>query len=615
MNIVLYFSMIYINAVFISFLTKKKLSFCIPFSLFLIMLFGYFFAMLGLLYQSIWIILIITILELLYLIYLIYKKKIDYKKYITSPCTIYMLVIMVITILLFNNSYVDKWDELVQWAIYAKNMYINNKLFDLSFTSVQNAYPPIIAITQYTVCKLGGVFSEADLHRVSYFVAVLPLTIVFSGKYKSKLRYICLVLLSAFFPLLFFSTFLRSSYVDVIVAMLAGFMFLALIAEDVNYFNLVLFFIAGCILTTTKEIGFYITGILYVVVLFDMLLFRRKQYFDLISTIWNKNKAKFVFMIFMAMLPIIIHYYWIYYAEAVLLVGNHETEMSLNTWSSATISNYLFAIIHTPVASANKVLKFPTIVWLIIFISILLSTMIKSDRIWRRKIIFAILAIIIIYVLYNIAQLVAYISMFSESESIGLTSYERYLRILLLELEVITYFIILPKFINCISKTFWIYLFTCVLAFNPKPIVTTTKLATIGTTDKENFERRFSYSDSIISKLSSNDRVFYIDQNLEYRGYDGYNYWVIRYKLTPIRVQDDNWSILIKEKLTAEDTWTKNMSVEEWSAKLREFDYVYLAVTSEQFKEDYSSLFCSNISDYTLYKVVYSNNELQLESN
>ena len=614
MNIILYFSLIYINAVLISFLTKKKLGFCIPLSLFLIMLFGYFCAILGLLYQSIWIILIISIIEFLYLIYLIYKNKINCKEYITDPCSIYMLVIMVITILLFHNSYVDKWDELVQWAIYAKNIYINNKLFDLSFTSAQNAYPPIIAITQYTVCKLGGVFSEADLHRVSFFVAVLPLAIVFSKNYKSKFRYVSLALLSAFFPLLFFSTFLRSSYVDVIVAMLAGFMFLVLIAEDVNYFNLALFFIAGCILTTTKEIGFYITGILYIIVLFDMFLFRRKQYFDLIKNTWNKSKIKFILMIFMAMLPIIIHYFWIYYAAAVLLVGNHETEMSLNAWSTITISNYLYAIIHTPVASANKILKLPTIIWLIIYISVLLSTMIKSDKTWKKKIVFVILAVTIIYVLYNVAQCVAYISMFSESESTGLTSYERYLRILLLILEVITYYTVLPRFINYTSKTYWIYLFACILAFNPKPILTTTKLAISGTTDKTNFENRFSYSDRIISCLNSNDKVYYVDQNLEYRGYDGYNYWVIRYKLTPIKVQDDDWSILVKGKLTDEDVWTKNISAKEWSTQLREFDYVYLATTSDQFKKDYSSLFCSNISDYTLYKVIYTNNELQLEA-
>ena len=89
---------------------------------------------------------------------------------------------------------------------------------------------------------------------------------------------------------------------------------------------------------------------------------------------------------------------------------------------------------------------------------------------------------------------------------------------------------------------------------------------------------------------NKNNKIYFIS------GDEGYYYWMYRYEVTPLKIQD--WYYSDKVNLFEE---------------LKNYDYLYIKNYEEGFEEKYSNLFEEKIEKNTFYVIVKENNEIQLK--
>ena len=91
---------------------------------------------------------------------------------------------------------------------------------------------------------------------------------------------------------------------------------------------------------------------------------------------------------------------------------------------------------------------------------------------------------------------------------------------------------------------------------------------------------------------------------------NGYPTNILRYHLTPQRVNSSYYSL--GKPYGDQDFWTANISVEELSIILKDYEYVYLMSVDDQFRYTYNELF--EIDTYPnneqLFKVIKKENQL-----
>ena len=107
-------------------------------------------------------------------------------------------------------------------------------------------------------------------------------------------------------------------------------------------------------------------------------------------------------------------------------------------------------------------------------------------------------------------------------------------------------------------------------------------------------------SEKLIRKnVKAGERVYTVITNS-----DGFEYWTLRYTISPILTNINQLYWSIGEPYSESDIWTRNYDVQEWKQILMDsYDYVYLFRVEEKFEKKYGKLFDSKIESNQLYKV------------
>jgi hypothetical protein len=223
----------------------------------------------------------------------------------------------------------------------------------------------------------------------------------------------------------------------------------------------------------------------------------------------------------------------------------------------------------------------------------------------KRYILFGIMSIVM-FMVYSAYMLVLYLFTFSASEAVNLASFDRY------EYTIILGFLMgMIMIVLAINKekrmSSLIIMYACILFIIPEDITYYfERNADIQSTVAA--RACYEYGEEVAQLLSSDDKVYIISQES-----DGYDYFVLRYILSPVhtqvRLDNQGWkdvSWYLGEPRGVNDDRRRNITPEDWVQYLmdEDFDYVLLYHVDEQFISEYSSAFEGDeIGDNRLYYV------------
>jgi hypothetical protein len=109
------------------------------------------------------------------------------------------------------------------------------------------------------------------------------------------------------------------------------------------------------------------------------------------------------------------------------------------------------------------------------------------------------------------------------------------------------------------------------------------------------------------AEIPEGSKVYIITQHRA-----GFEFYLLRYEM--VGAQFGEMPFSIGSKKDEGDTWTEEaMDAKKWSEALRSFDFVVLSITTESFKDEFSSLFKDGLVESdSVYKVMKYQNKVLL---
>ena len=275
--------------------------------------------------------------------------------------------------------------------------------------------------------------------------------------------------------------------------------------------------------------------------------------------------------------------------------GPAYQKTTLFTFISALFINKISsnALIHTSYAQFS----------IIIFtFSILLSAFAKQAN-ERNKYFVAHSLIFLESIIYAVSLLLLYMFTYSESEAVRLASSDRYLSTFLLGSSFFTVSILIFKIkefkLNKIVKIVLASIVSILIVFNFAIKNDTSVINPPSAAETVEFRQHYSQVEDIKEYITTDDKVFFLAQ-----GSSGIAYHISRYLTLPLNLDYKPFSYSIGSSKRENDLWTMEVSDTDFiETLLKEYDYIYIFHTDEEFNERYGSLFSSMPEDRNLYKI------------
>ena len=611
------------GSVFAAVFYKQKFEKTITYTFFGIVFFLFIFGFFGCLLIGLYIIFVLTIV--MYLssgIKLLIKP--DFKCFIHSffsPGFFMFSALYVFLIIIDRGKMAYKPDEFSHWMDSIKvmiqlNDFIASPLSNSTFPS----YPPAMTIFQYFVQSSYRLFNPEAFSEwrmyLAYqlFAASVFFPLLSSDMIRTPGRMIISLSVIALCPILFYSDFYHSVFIDAFIGILtgAGFYFLYINrntgTKDIAYFALL-----TAVLSISKDVGKYFSCILilnYLVILaVNMFYSRREKTFSI-------KKAANLFSLLLTPLAIFM---WknvlarnstrIRFDNPIDLIGytrlfflhdgtDYKQEVADN------IKNAFFSKGITRISGLGVAVSYFSLI-LIFAIAFLLIIRSESKEMADRRAIKQ-LEIIAAFALiqaiaYTYSLGAVYIANFIEYEATTLASYDRYMNMAFLPVWICIVFIVLTRILNNQSwKVPAICLVLIILFVSPVDNLIKTMDGT-SLRDSLAYRQKFQpITEQIEQVCDGNASILYIAQ--EKRSTE---YFTQRYISRPNNI-NGRWSIIGEKGGTFYDgdLWTRTRTVEQLrNLLISDYDYLALYCSNAYFREYYSELFTDDIIDNTLYTV------------
>jgi hypothetical protein len=526
------------------------------------------------------------------------------------------------------------WDELTHWGSALKNMYFLNALGTLKEASGSvGSYPPGISIYQYFWIKPFRSFTEFPAFIASNMIFFSLIT-VFIKRFdlKSFLFSVSIFLI----PILFLPTFFSSIYVDSLLGILLGCIFLAYFIfnrkEDKTY-RIILISSIVAVLTLSKDVGLILSGIALMVILIDIFFFQRNSIIKDFST---KNNLFYKLrtlspLLIPAIVSITLRFIWSLHLKLTnaFTSSGAKIEEGIKGTVERLISNNLLPYQYETIENFKKALiedalyplefSYVVLLLLIIFFLIIVIFVVKSIKPSKNRLLLAFLGTIVGGILYTCLILFLYISVFSPYESIMLASYSRYLLSYFISIFFFFLLFIIQKskislkgigLKNTFLDNLRLIVFVVVLFFSFHYLINrnenTIKTNIVGARASVHDIRgmRDGYDQILIWKKyfsEINNKDLYIISS----GDQGYDYLAMIHTLYPIYIEwKQDYSVALEPYYPQlNDPWTKIFTAEEWGNYVKEkYKFIFVFSYDEKFKETYGHLF-DELANNSFYQV------------
>ena len=623
LRILLLYITIIAGSLFLAEKFNKKIGKCISLNLLLIITFLYVAGLINLLLPAVW---FIVVLELVLGITVIVKyfknKEIQKLKELKS------LAVLVFTIAFFWISIIsiDKnltnWDQFSYWSLAAKNMYISNNFIINPAIGMQ--YPPAPTIIQYFFMKVIGIYLQGFEAFSMQILGISLLLPWLENKKRTKWAKVAIIVLIFCMPTIFPNMiFYESSYPDVLLGLLVGYILLAIFKDEKNAFTILKILLGISVLSLTKGTGICLALIVIMIsALYEVLVITKiKKDKKIIKG--NKN----IKVIFIALIVVILLFtsWTIYKKINKPIEGRMETANAKDNPISIILNSIITTLFGKNPETFQEAISNQTFVEnlykvdaifspieisvagvisiLIILITYLTITKLENEE-KKKKIIIAICVFTGLILYCGILQ-VAYITMFNKKEMLAHAGIERYLPTYLIAIIYILLSYVLEFFDKRHLKTFnYVLIAMIIVSMTPlNSIMNMTITSGISKMREEKASNPGKYYSNQIEIMTGEDaKTFVICQDINKKLYQ----YMIRYYMYPTIVGLTEFTENMDKINVTLDDWINNL-------KEREFKYVYVLDTDDEFEEYASSIFENNeIEDKTLYKIEQENGNIVL---
>lgn len=619
-----------------SLISGLNLVFCIPASVFLLML---WVTLLGIFVDLKIGIITFPVLGLGLVLISIYKSKKDGEslktKAITelkngfSPALIIFLISSLVTFKLSRAMQFVEWDEFTQWGFAVKAMYIFNVLGPDTPTYLNNPqYPPGLATVAYSIMQIEGKWLEGNVFW-AYHLILLAILVSVIAKFKWRNFHLAVFafVIALFSSVIFFNTFM-TIYSDPLLGLVLGYLLFLATQKSThkNKWNFFVFLISISAFTLIKEIAIGL-----VLIPIGILLVNK-----LIDDLFDKKEFKRVFLGFLVFLITtfssiyIVRLIWTTYtaggiqnaggvgsaSNAAFADGSNRISKLFNPDENSKVifNTFKDRIFNGEITPWNGY-SFSTMDWIKVFVAIGIISIFgqKTSYNKTRNLLNSGFVVLGCFA-YLLILYLSYVTVYSGANAASLTSFERYISSYLA--AGIFYFALkssdeLAHFqfdYQLASKQFIfipisaISLVILLLLTGPTFRITTflLKPSDYSTEFRAQFENLKVRIQS--AKLTQNDRVWIITQHKV-----GFEHYLLQYELLPAGVGAIPFSI--GTPFGPDDIWTEQkMTIDKWDKALNDYDYVLIHNVSESFIKEYSDLFedPESLLGQGLYKVNHS---------
>ena len=605
MGILLRIALLYLTIIsgslFISEKFNKKMESAIGFNLLTIITFLYIAGLFNFLLVGVAIVVAIELILGAFTITKYIKEKQINKlkeKFVTVGMLVFFIAFFWIALVSINKE-LTNWDQFSYWSYATKNMYISNSFIIDPGIGMQ--YPPAQTIIQYFFAKVIGVYLQGFEAFAMQILGISLLLPWLEKEKRSKYSKIAIIVLIFCLPTIFPNmVFYESSYPDVLLGLLVGYTCIALFKEEKSLFTILKILVGLSVLTLTKGTGVFLSLIVVIIAgLYEILMAKKVRKIKLIKE--NKNMK----IVFISLITVILMFTsWTMYKNInAPLEGRIQTANAKENPINIIVNSLLTTVFgindetfHEAVSNQTIVQKMYDVDAIFSPISISVAGVIailtiisiyfvgkKIEDEKRNKAIIIIICILIGLVLYTGILQVAYITMFNQKEMLAHAGMERYMPTFLIGIIYVLINYFLEYLDRKEAKTITYILLTAVIV-SMTPIHSLMNMTITSGISKLreyrtcNTGRYFSYK---IEKLAGEGAKTFIvcqDDNKKLFQY------MVRYYMYPTVIGLDEYT---------ENMDKINVKIEDWidTLKTRQFEYVYVMNTDDEFDEYASSLF------------------------
>lgn len=601
----------------LSYIIKKPFEFILPLATAGISSILYIFALIGFRSVGLYTILLLTVVSLFYVAYKSLRDHNQLTRVLRSSGLIYILIMAALFYVISYGFTFMAWDEFSHWGLILKNIFLTNNFGNLaSSTTYFQSYPPGISLFLNFFTHFSSYFNESDALRGMLILSSSQLVILFlkiSFRDYKKIALLSLILF--IFPLIFFGSFYSTIYVDAIMGLIFG---------NILYFNYVyrkkdLFYatymsLQFYLLVSAKQIGIGLALIAFIIMLSDLIFSNKTTYLRISRKIFNKELL-YVFVPLFA--GILTNLSWKIYLKFHNITEQFQVPAVSNIFSNippyrkTTTVNFIHYFFDL---RQFGILNYSYLLWSVtLFLVLYLVYKIAKNE---QKTFVPQLFVWLGLYCYCCMILFMYLFSFGAYEAQNLASIDRYFGSYYLGFLMFSIFVLL-SFLVTSNRYKKLSNFTLsalvVLLFSIAPaasLVNDVLLSPVSNHDKQ--KQRAPYEDikrynNILNPKT--DKVYIVAQNTS-----GFDYWVLRYNLTPVKASPvSTWSL--GEPYSKADIWTIKKTPIEWSRDLANYTYVYLYDVDSRFINDYGRLFKDQlgIKNTSMYRVIHANSGIILE--
>ncbi|CAN5276260.1 hypothetical protein BH10PSE19_BH10PSE19_17160 [soil metagenome] len=346
-----------------------------------------------------------------------------FANYFTPGFIIFIFFIIVFGMMAQTLVVFTGWDEISRWLPMAKLTYLHHN-FDLyNYAQIQNEYPPGGALFYYYFLTFSA-YSEGLIAYAQLFLVLSPL-IIFLRKYNWENWENAVIFFTAILLLLIFALEIKlgptaTIYMDGVSGLFFGGILAAyfLMTSERNLWIYLL--PPSMALVLFKPMLFPFILIITTVILCDQFLVRKQ----------NKKNLKVVLLFSgITLLPLAILKTWFYYlhnaAHPIVSTWNLKT-LLLAVWHGNTALNAVQ--FHSVMTKYLHSLVEPTVFLLLIVVTVV-SLYKFSDRLNRKRLVYAHSLLLGGYIAYLGLLLLLYLYAMSPYIAVKLNSFERFMEI------------------------------------------------------------------------------------------------------------------------------------------------------------------------------------------
>lgn len=531
------------------------------------------------------------------------------KQLLTPGILVFLLAVGAI-LLLLRGRLLTQWDEFSHWGLVVRNMMEFDRFGNLpQATTYFKGYPPAAALLEYFFVRLGGVpMAESYLYRaMDLWLAVMLASTLRRFGWKQWPKMLLQVLLLFVLPLIFYESPYATVYVDALLGILFAYILWSWFTrKGSEAFALLELSLGLCVLCLVKSAG---AGL----AMFALLMAAAERFFvcrQPLPAAWGGRVLLAAPLLGWLMGKLS----WSSYLRITGTEGAWDTSgMSIQgilglfgpevpEYRISTIREFVRQLLH-PLESGW--IRISPVGWAAVLVLAGLCVCWLSTKGLQRRssgVLFG--GLTVSFCVYTLSLLLLYLFTYSEYEARRVASFHRYMGTFLLGFALVAVLALLEVQPPQCSRRILAPAVAALLVLPAVPGARVSQLLHSAQITAQSAAVRapFAQALQVQTKLDpQKDRVYFVCQNS-----NGYEYWVTRYSLTPVWMQDaDGWSL--GAPYYEGDVWSKNISPEQWQQQLEEqgFTYVYLFHGDERFAQQYGAAFAdpSQIADGRFYQV------------